>query len=151
MPLTDQIPEPIKRPTPLYAVVGAGDAVVERLRGLDIDPKHLQAQAKQFPTKANQRFGTVVEDMRHLPDQLRTLPERAQTAALHAFGHAGEVYAELAERGEGVVHGTRKQAPIAGSQEAEPAAKKTTSTKPKSSATSKKSGTRTKKATDTST
>src|SRR5690606_8573376 len=85
MPLTDQIPEPIRKPT--YAVVGAGDAVVERLRGIDVDPKHLQEQAKEFPTKAqakaaeaqvkaSERFSTVAEDVKHLPEKLRSLPEK---------------------------------------------------------------------------
>jgi hypothetical protein len=140
--------------------VGAGEAVIERIR--DIDPNQLQAQAKEFPTKAQakateaqakatERFGTVVDDVKHLPEQLRTLPDRAQSVALHAFELAGGKYDEFAERGEIVVQRVRNQAPVADAQDTEAAPKKTTkstATKPKSSASSKKSASRAKKPTD---
>jgi hypothetical protein len=158
MPLTDQIPEQIKKPT--YAVVGAGDAVVERIRGLDVDPKHLQEQAKEFPTKAQakaneaqvkatERLSTVADDVKHIPEKLRAFPEKAQSVALQALEQAGEVYAELAERGEGVVHRGREQAPAStGSGEPAKKATKSPATKAKSSASSKKSVSRTKKSSD---
>jgi hypothetical protein len=159
---TYQIPDQIKKPTPLYAVVGAGEAVVERIR--DIDPKQLQAQAKEFPTKAQakateaqakatERFSTVVDDVKHLPEHLRTLPERAQSVALQAFEQAGDVYADLAQRGEGVVQRVRNQGPVVGETDTDSPAKKptkSTATKAKSSASSRKSGSRTKKSTDAS-
>jgi DNA anti-recombination protein RmuC len=160
MPLTDQIPDQLKKPT--YAVVGAGDAVVERIRGIDVDPKHLQEQAKEFPTKAqaraaeaqvkaSERFSTVADDVKHLPEKLRAFPEKAQTVALQALEQAGEVYADLAQRGEGVVNrGRQPEATATASTEtAAPAeATKSATTKPKSSASSKKSVSRTKKSSD---
>jgi hypothetical protein len=157
-----QVPEQIKKPTPLYAVVGAGEAVVEKIRGIDIDPKAVRDQAKEFPTKAQatatkaqakatERFGTVVEDVKHLPEQLKTLPEKAQGVALQAVGQASEAYTNFAARGELAVQRVRAQGAVAGLKEAgteptKPA--KSTSTKAKSSTPPKKSASRTKKSTD---
>jgi len=158
-----QVPEQIKKPTPLYAVVGAGEAVVEKLRGIDIDPKAVRDQAKEFPTKAQatatkaqakatERFGTVVEDVKHLPEQLKTLPEKAQGVALQAVGQASEAYTNFAARGELAVQRVRTQGAVAGLKEAgtgtatKPA--KTASTKSKTSTSPKKSASRTKKSTD---
>jgi hypothetical protein len=162
---THQIPEQIKKPKPLYAVVGAGEAVIERIR--DLDPNQLQAQAKEFPTKAqakateaqakaNERLGTVVDDVKHLPEQLRTLPDRAQSVALQAFELAGDKYAEYAQRGELVVQRVvHKEATSAATKPTESAAKQTESTAKKTakstaakttpSASSKKSASKPKK------
>jgi hypothetical protein len=154
-----QVPDRIKKPTPLYAVVGAGEAVVEKIRGIDIDPKTVRGQVKDLPTKAQatatkaqakatERFGTVVEDVKHLPEQLRALPDRAQAVATQAMGQASEAYADFAKRGEIVVQRVRGQA-VTGSEESEAKpATKSTSTTAKSSTSPKKSASRTKKPTD---
>jgi cation transport regulator ChaB len=153
------VPDQIKKPTPLYAVVGAGEAVIEKIRGIDLDPDSVRGQVKDIPTKAQatatkaqakatERFGTVVDDVKHLPDQLRALPDRAQAVAMQAMGQATEAYADFAKRGEIVVQRVRGQA-VAGAAESE--VKKTTkpaSTTAKSTTSPKKSTSRAKKTTD---
>ena len=71
------------RPTPLFAVVGVGDLVAEKVR-------------------------TSV-DLKTLPEQLKTLPEKAQSAAFGALKDAESAYAGLAQRGETLVGRVRKQ------------------------------------------
>lgn len=160
-----QVPDQIKRPTPLYAVVGAGDAVVKKIRGIDIDPDTVKSQVNDLPTKAQatatkaqakatERFGTVVDDVKHIPDQLKTLPDKAQAVALQAMSKATEAYAEFAVRGEVVVQRVRKEGPqVIGAIE-EPVtgtakkATKSASTTAKSATPTKKSTSKTKKSTD---
>ena len=160
-----QVPDQIKKPTPLYAVVGAGDAVARKIRGIDIDPDTVRSQVNDLPTKAqatatkaqakaSERFGTVVEDVKHLPDQLKTLPDKAQAVALQAMSKATEAYAEFAVRGEVVVQRVRKEGPqVIGSventaTETTKKATKSTSSTAKSATSAKKSASRTKKSTD---
>ncbi len=161
-----QVPDQIKKPTPLYAVVGASDAVVKKIRGIDIDPDTVRSQVNDLPTKAqatatkaqakaSERFSTVVDDVKHLPDQLKTLPDKAQAFALQAMSKATEAYAEFAVRGEVVVQRVRMEGPqVIGSTVGETAtdttkkATKSTSTTAKSATPTKKSTSRTKKSTD---
>lgn len=93
MALTEQ-----RKATPLYAVVGAGDLVAEkiRLRRLALDDRIERAQA------AASRVKTV-------PTTLRALPERVQTRAAEAVDEAGEVYADLVGRGTRLVARIRNQ------------------------------------------
>ncbi|MDQ3592327.1 MAG: hypothetical protein M3386_05430 [Actinomycetota bacterium] len=83
-----------KTPTPLYAVLGAGDLVAERIRRttVETDPRHA----------AQQQLGA-------LRAELRALPDRAQSAAHEALGQAASVYGDLAERGETLVTRVRNQ------------------------------------------
>lgn len=161
-----QVPDQIKKPTPLYAVVGAGDAVVKKIRGIDIDPDNVRSQVNDLPTKAQatatkaqakatERFGTIADDVKHIPDQLKTLPDKAQAVALQAMAKATEAYAEFAVRGEVVVQRVRKEGPqVIGSSieetatEAPKKATKSASTTAKSATPTKKSTSRTKKSTD---
>lgn len=160
-----QVPDQIKKPTPLYAVVGAGDAVVKKIRGIDIDPDSVRSQVNDLPTKAQatatkaqakatERFGTIADDVKHIPDQLKTLPDKAQAVALQAMAKASEAYAEFAVRGEVVVQRVRKEGPqVIGSieetaTEAPKKATKSASTTAKSATPTKKSTSRTKKSTD---
>lgn len=88
MAITDQIN------TPLYAVVGAGDAIVAKVRAT-------------VPTQDD--VDGVVTDIKSLPEQLKGLPEQAQSAALDALKDAADVYADLAKRGESLVGRIRRQ------------------------------------------
>ena len=87
---------------PLYALAGAGDLVVERLRTfpnrvaalrpeVTVDRKELQAKVGQVP-------GRVVE-----------LPVRAQSKAVELGSAAGEAYGELVVRGRKVVRAVSRQ------------------------------------------
>lgn len=99
-----------KTPTPLYAVLGAGDLVVERIRttaaSVDTDPKGFQHQVQDqvhtVQSVAQQRADALVAE-------LRALPDRAQAAAYEALGQAASVYGDLAERGETLVTRVRNQ------------------------------------------
>lgn len=73
-----------KLTTPLYAVVGAGDLVVKRIR-------------------------TTAAAVEADPKVLRSLPDRAQSAALDALDQAATVYGELVKRGETLVTRVRSQ------------------------------------------
>lgn len=76
---------------PLYAVVGAGDLVVERirLRKLALDP--------------------TIEQLQSVPATLRALPERVQARASEAVDGAGDTYADLVARGSRLVTRIRNQ------------------------------------------
>lgn len=92
-----------KVPNPLYAVVGAGDLVVERIRttaaGVDGDPR---AARQQLQTGAQTQLDALMAE-------LRTLPDRAQSVALDTLGQAAAVYGELVERGVTLVTRVRNQ------------------------------------------
>ena len=104
MALSDQL----KKSAALQAVVGAGDQVLERIRKraatFDIDEAQAAAQA---------RIDAVVAELRDLPEQLRTLPDKAQAAAAEtlsvALTQALNAYVDLAERGEHLVERMRHQ------------------------------------------
>jgi hypothetical protein len=87
---------------PLYALAGAGDLVVERLRALPtrvatlrsevmIDRQELQAKVTQVPAR-------VVE-----------LPVAAQSKAVELGAAAGEAYDQLVVRGRKVVRAVSRQ------------------------------------------
>lgn len=73
--------------TPLYAVIGATDLVVERLRST----------------------AAAVDPPQQLVAELRSLPDRAQSAAVDALVQAVDLYSDLAERGEHLVTRVRRQ------------------------------------------
>ena len=108
MPLTDQI----KNSTAVHAIVGAGDFVVERIRtgarSIDVEAASGKAQAA-----AQERVDQLVAELRDLPEQLRALPDKAQTRAAEALSlaltQALQAYGDLAERGEHLVDRIRNQ------------------------------------------
>jgi len=135
----------IKTPTAVYAVMGAGDLVVERIRAAQVEREveQLQTQVLTFPTRAQavaaQRLNAVVADVRALPKQVRTLPLTAQTrvqaSVATALGQASETYVDLAKRGESLVTRIRGQK---STQEAAAAVKTTTSRAKATTTTAKK-------------
>jgi len=76
-------------PTPLYAVVGAGDLAVEKIRtaraGLSVRAESVQA------------------DVLAAPAQAKALPTKAQSAVGGAIATAMTTYGELASRGKKLV------------------------------------------------
>ena len=97
------IADPSKLPTPLYAVVGAGDLVVRRIRttaaGAEADPRPVP---DQLQTADQSQLDALLSE-------LRALPDRAQSVALETLGQAAAVYSELVERGESLVTRVRTQ------------------------------------------
>ncbi|MGH1564220.1 hypothetical protein [Mumia sp. DW29H23] len=127
------IKDQITSPTPLYAVVGAGDIVVEKVRASvpsseDVDG--VLSDIKGLP----EQLKTVPEQLKALPEQLKVLPEKAQAAALEALKDLETTYAGLAQRGESLVGRIRKQQATADLEEAV----KATETKVKAATTTAK-------------
>jgi len=145
MALTKQLPVQIKTPTAVFAVVGAGDLVVERIRAVQVEREveQLQTQVFTLPTRAQavalERLNAVVADVRALPQQVRTLPvaaqARVQTSVATALGQASETYGDLAKRGESLVTRIRGQK---STQEAAAAVRTTTSRAKATTTTAKK-------------
>jgi heparin binding hemagglutinin HbhA len=81
MALSEQIEKTLRDPRPLYAVVGAGDLAVRKLR--------------------NAR-----EEMERIS---QTLPDKAQEAISEVMEQASSSYAELAERGKDLFDRVRQQ------------------------------------------
>lgn len=121
--LSEKLPT-IKTPSAasaVYAVVGAGDYVVEAVRTaeppkVDFDAdailrdlRTLQGQAMAIrlsglPKQIKRiNLADLQEQARSLQNQLKSVQGQAQHTALDVAGQAGVVYADLAKRGEGVV------------------------------------------------
>lgn len=92
------------RPTPLYAAVGAGDLVVEKIRRTSLERESERLQ-DGIEARVNQR----VAEVRALPGQVLALPEKAQSVATDALDSANTVYVDLAKRGEQLVARIRGQ------------------------------------------
>ncbi|MBF9072275.1 hypothetical protein [Streptacidiphilus fuscans] len=121
MPITDDLRKTLSDPTPLYALAGAGDLAVEKLRtvpekaaALAADRQAAQEKATARLTEAQARLveaqAKVTETVQSLPTDIKSLQERAQSLALQSVGRAAElavkareVYDELAVRGKVVV------------------------------------------------
>jgi len=102
MPNTADIRKTLSDTSPLYAVAGAGDLAVEKLREL---PSILASLRPEPKTVQDRVTGTV----NTIQDEARALPERAQSIALTSIGKATEAYEDLTERGKNVVGRIRRQ------------------------------------------
>lgn len=111
--------------TPFYAIAGAGDLAVEKVRAVSVDvtarfakldQKALQteltkAQSELAKAQAEltKRFEAIVADARTAPAKLRELPKTAQTGLTTVLGQAEETYEDLAGRGKDLVERIRHQ------------------------------------------
>ncbi|RZT28698.1 hypothetical protein EV649_2482 [Kribbella sp. VKM Ac-2569] len=108
--------------TPFYAIAGAGDLAVEKVRAVGedvtarfakIDQKNLQTELTKELTKAQveltKRFEAIVADARTAPAKLRELPKTAQAGFTTVLGQAEETYEDLAGRGKDLVERIRHQ------------------------------------------
>jgi len=108
--------------TPFYAIAGAGDLAVEKVRAVGedvtarfakIDQKNLQTELTKELTKAQaeltKRFEAIVADARTAPAKLRELPKTAQAGFTVVLGQAEETYEDLAGRGKDLVERIRHQ------------------------------------------
>ena len=108
--------------TPFYALAGAGDLAVEKVRAVGedvtarfakLDQKNLQTELTKELTKAQaelaKRFEAIVADARTAPAKLRELPKTAQAGFTVVLGQAEETYEDLAGRGKDLVERIRHQ------------------------------------------
>jgi hypothetical protein len=108
--------------TPFYAIAGAGDLAVEKVRAVGedvtarfakLDQKNLQTELTKELTKAQaeltKRFEAIVADARTAPAKLRELPKTAQAGFTVVLGQAEETYEDLAGRGKDLVERIRSQ------------------------------------------
>ncbi|TCC26326.1 hypothetical protein [Kribbella sindirgiensis] len=108
--------------TPFYAIAGAGDLAVEKVRAVGedvtarfakLDQKNLQTELTKELTKAQaeltKRFEAIVADARTAPAKLRELPKTAQAGFTTVLGQAEETYEDLAGRGKDLVERIRHQ------------------------------------------
>lgn len=116
------MPHKITESQAFYAVAGAGDLAVEKLRraskfaqsklaDLRFDPTTM---SKDLTGRLDNGLATVRKDVKRLPDELKHLPEEFKTWSEHARSAAEKAratvthtYGELAERGRGVVERVR--------------------------------------------
>ena len=121
MAIAEDLRKTLSDPTPLYALAGAGDLAVERLKtvperaaALAGDRKAAQelatAKLNEAQTRLNEAQAKVTEAVQTLPTDLKSLQEKAQGLALQSVGRAAEfavkareAYDELAVRGKAVV------------------------------------------------
>jgi|SRR5690606_28714310 hypothetical protein len=129
MPLTAEVKK-LTDSKPFYAVAGAGDYAVEKLRELPVQLQKLQLTelTKELPEKARV-YATKAEEV------AKELPEKAREYADQLTHRAVAVYEEFADRGRKVVSRTTGEAALEleeVSEAAEPAvAAKATTRKPR--------------------
>ena len=102
--------------TPLYALAGAGDLAVEKLRVLSEDLTTRVVALKDQPlpyqtvqTELNKRFEALSADAKTVPAQLRELPNTFQSRVNTVVEQAEATYDDLAGRGKDLVTRIRKQ------------------------------------------
>jgi heparin binding hemagglutinin HbhA len=102
-------------PTPLFAVVGATDLAVERVRAAAANATAVQAQLSAVQAQFEARVSAVQKrvsefDPKTLRDQAQEAPLRAAGRALEVAGKAEAAYEEFARRGKELVERVRSQA-----------------------------------------
>ncbi|GAB2676289.1 hypothetical protein [Kribbella swartbergensis] len=108
--------------TPFYALAGAGDLAVEKLRAVGgdvtarfakLDQKTLQSELtkrqNELAKLIETRFEAIVADAKTAPAKLRELPAVAQAGFTTVLGQAEETYEDLAGRGKDLVERIRSQ------------------------------------------
>jgi heparin binding hemagglutinin HbhA len=97
--------------TPLFAVVGATDLAVERVRAAAANASAVQAQfeAKVTAVQADVEKRVTGFDAKTLRSQAQEVPVRAAARALEVAGKAETAYEELAKRGKQLVDRVRSQ------------------------------------------
>lgn len=121
------MPIQLTNPTPLYAAVGAGDALVAKVRGADVpkvnfdvdvllkDLKTVQGQAKairvsELPSQFKKiSIADLQTQVRSLQTQLKSVQGQVQHTATDTVGQLGRAYTDFAKRGEEVVTSVRQR------------------------------------------
>ncbi|MBM7783800.1 hypothetical protein [Tenggerimyces flavus] len=96
---------------PFYAVAGAGDLAVEKIRQLSKLAQDRLATIDTDQSAITTRVQTELETRAdELTKQAKAISDRAQAAWQDALGQANETYVALAGRGESLVGRIRNQA-----------------------------------------
>jgi heparin binding hemagglutinin HbhA len=110
-------PRNIKTPRPVYAVVGAGDLAVEKLREVSREvhvPKtDVKTVRDQLQSQVESQVKNVQAQAKTAQAQVRTAPAKTQAAVTEALNEAlaqaNTVYDDLAARGKSLVTRIRRQ------------------------------------------
>ena len=104
--------------TPFYAIAGAGDLAVEKVRAISddvtarfakLDQKTLQTEFTKAQAELTKRVEAIVADAKTAPAKVRDLPKTAQARFTSVLGQAEETYEDLAGRGKELVERIRQQ------------------------------------------
>jgi hypothetical protein len=144
MAIAEELKKTLTASTPLYAVAGAGDLVVEKLRELRVDittdPKALRERIQTSVASARESVQTLPDRTQSLADKTQSFAkaqaERTQSFAKARAEQAKVVYEDLAARGHKLVDRVDRQEST-GRAEASP---RTTKSKAKATATAAKRG-----------
>ncbi|MFZ5850922.1 MAG: hypothetical protein ACOYY2_05975 [Actinomycetota bacterium] len=105
--LSTEIRKNIRDRRPLYAVAGAGDLAVAKLREV---PERLAGLRREVTGRRLELDRTALaQRVSAWQTEALALPERAQAFALDRLGRAGTTYDELADRGRHVLGRLRGQ------------------------------------------
>jgi tartrate dehydratase beta subunit/fumarate hydratase class I family protein len=104
MTIVHDIRKTVTDTTPVYAVVGATDLAVERLR---------EARTRAAAVRQDLRVSTLqdkaVKRFEKVTDQAQSIPAQVKEQGAEVAGKARETYSELAVRGEKLVKRLRNQ------------------------------------------
>jgi heparin binding hemagglutinin HbhA len=122
---TADIKKTLTDPTPLYAVAGAGDLLVEKIREIKVpeinvpeinvpeikvpEIKRPEVKRPEFKVDPKAVQDKVQERLSELRAELKNLPERANVAVSDSLSQASKTYDDLAVRGKSVVSRIRDQ------------------------------------------
>jgi hypothetical protein len=107
---------PALNPTPLFAVVGATDLAVERVRAAAASASAVQSQVQsQFEARVSAVQADVEKlvndfDPKAIRTQAQEVPNKAAARALEVASKAEATYEDLAKRGKSLVDRVRSQA-----------------------------------------
>ena len=145
MPLTDEVRK-LADSKPFYAVAGAGDYAVEKLRELPGEFKELQARRERLRQTAQDRAREYAATWQNKAETYaRDLPEKAREYADAVAQKAARLYEDFATRGRKVISRVSGEAALEleeVSEAAEPAT--AIPAPPESTAPARKSARRTK-------
>ncbi|MPZ63215.1 MAG: hypothetical protein GEU93_18405 [Propionibacteriales bacterium] len=104
--------ENLKTPTPVYAAVGAGELVVEKIRDARSDAQDRLSKLNvepKMPESASERVTKMTEDVKSVAADVRAVPSKAQSTVNDLVSQAGSTYDDLAARGKELVDRIREE------------------------------------------
>ena len=109
------LPKTLTDGTALYAVAGAGDLAVEKLRAVSrratakLEELDAAGVSARLQDQVDRQATAWSAELRRLPEEVRGLPTLAQSAWETAWGQANSTYGDLAVRGKDVVDRVRNR------------------------------------------
>ncbi|MGH3368087.1 MAG: hypothetical protein ACRDOY_12895 [Nocardioidaceae bacterium] len=96
----------LKNQNPLYAVIGVGDLVVEKIRAASTD---VQARSAKYSFEPKKLQADIEAAAKHRVEDLQAAGPKAQAVVNDAFAQAVTTYDGLAGRGKNLVARIRHQ------------------------------------------